>query len=40
MKDYYRLQKFNVMEIANEKNSEGKFRKGEGRVLDKEVGDV
>lgn len=30
--DYYELQKFNVMEIANEKNGEGKFREGEGRV--------
>jgi len=30
VKDYYARQKFNVMEIANMKNSEEKF--GEGRV--------
>jgi tRNA acetyltransferase TAN1 len=36
VKDYYRLQKFNVMELANEKKSEGNFREGEGRVHDKE----
>jgi hypothetical protein len=30
VKDYYSHQKFNVMEIANMKNSEAKF--GEGRV--------
>ena len=30
------MQKFNVMEIANKKNEEGKFRKGEGRVVEKE----
>jgi len=36
VRDYYHLQKFNVMEIANEKSSEGEFREGEGRVPDKE----
>lgn len=36
VQDYYRLQKFNVMEIANERSSEGQFREGEGRVRDKD----
>ncbi|KAI0045867.1 hypothetical protein FA95DRAFT_1607386 [Auriscalpium vulgare] len=31
VKDYYELQKFNVMELANLKNGEGKFAEG-GRV--------
>jgi hypothetical protein len=30
VRDYYARQKFNVMEIANMKNSDAKF--GEGRV--------
>lgn len=36
VKDYYYLQKFNVMEIANETSSAGRFREGEGRVHDKD----
>ncbi|TCD70194.1 hypothetical protein EIP91_004373 [Steccherinum ochraceum] len=32
VKDYYKLQKFNVMEIANAKNEETKFESGEGRL--------
>lgn len=32
MKDYYTMQKFNVMEIANTKNAEKAFKEGEGRV--------
>jgi hypothetical protein len=36
VEDYYRMQKFNVMEIANAKNSDGKFREfGKGRVIEK-----
>ncbi|KDQ57361.1 hypothetical protein JAAARDRAFT_35992 [Jaapia argillacea MUCL 33604] len=34
VEDYYQLQKFNVMEIANTKNEEVKFREGDGRVGD------
>jgi len=34
--DYYQLQKFNVMELANAKGSRWKFQAGEGRVRDKE----
>ncbi|KAH7911683.1 hypothetical protein BJ138DRAFT_1172406 [Hygrophoropsis aurantiaca] len=30
--DYYRLQKFNVMELANTKNGKEKFAEGTGRV--------
>ncbi|EPQ52634.1 hypothetical protein GLOTRDRAFT_79752 [Gloeophyllum trabeum ATCC 11539] len=32
VKDYYRLQKFNVMEIANTKQEGADFTEGEGRV--------
>lgn len=35
VKDYYELQKFNVMEIANSKNEELKFKDGEGRMAEK-----
>ena len=35
MKDYYKMQKFNVMEIANNKNGELKFKEGEGRLAEK-----
>ncbi|TFY69964.1 hypothetical protein EVG20_g2919 [Dentipellis fragilis] len=39
VKDYYAHQKFNVMEIANAKNQEGKFAEGEGRVVEKPKAD-
>ncbi|KAH7926091.1 hypothetical protein BV22DRAFT_1128473 [Leucogyrophana mollusca] len=32
VKDYYRLQKFNVMELANKKNGKENFSDGAGRV--------
>lgn len=38
VKDYYKLQKFNVMEIANAKNL--KDENAAGRVSDKEKGDA
>jgi hypothetical protein len=34
--DYYHVQKFDVVEIANERSIEGQFREGESRVRDKE----
>jgi tRNA acetyltransferase TAN1 len=33
--DYYRFQKFNVMELANEYNEPERFEKGAGRIQDK-----
>jgi len=33
VQDYYRLLKFNVMEIANAKNEDVEFKDGEGRVV-------
>jgi len=36
VKDYYHLQKFNVMEIASEKSGEKRFQEGVGRVHDKD----
>jgi tRNA acetyltransferase TAN1 len=38
VKDYYRFQKFNVMEIANAGNVEGSFRAIEARVREKQLG--
>lgn len=38
VRDYYKLQKFNVFELANVKNGEESFAAGDGRVRDK-VGD-
>ncbi|THH27864.1 hypothetical protein EUX98_g6323 [Antrodiella citrinella] len=35
VKDYYKMQKFNVMEIANTKNEEIGFKEGEGRLAEK-----
>ncbi|KAI6155196.1 hypothetical protein BKA82DRAFT_4075623 [Pisolithus tinctorius] len=37
LKDYYRLQKFNVMTLANEKNETENFKHGTGRVKGKEA---
>ena len=39
MKDYYTMQKFNVMEIANTKNAEKAFKEREGRV-EKEIDSI
>ncbi|KIJ66949.1 hypothetical protein HYDPIDRAFT_85887 [Hydnomerulius pinastri MD-312] len=36
LRDYYRLQKFNVMMLSNEKNEVKTFRSGVGRVQNKE----
>lgn len=36
LKDYYRLQKFNVMTLANEKNEVESFQDGTGRVKTRE----
>ena len=38
VRDYYKLQKFNVMEIA--KTEEPGFRKGEGRIEEKDKTEV
>ncbi|OJA19977.1 hypothetical protein AZE42_04215 [Rhizopogon vesiculosus] len=35
VEDYYRFQKFNVMELANAHNEPERFEKGAGRVQDK-----
>ena len=35
VKDYYRMQKFNVMEIANSKKEQTDFTGSEGRVAEK-----
>ncbi|KAG2124121.1 hypothetical protein BD769DRAFT_1359073, partial [Suillus cothurnatus] len=35
VEDYYRFQKFNVMELANARNEPERFEKGAGRVQDK-----
>ncbi|KAG2124221.1 hypothetical protein DEU56DRAFT_744708 [Suillus clintonianus] len=41
VEDYYRFQKFNVMELANARNEPERFEKGAGRVQDKKRdGDV
>lgn len=36
VEDYYRFKKFNILEVANERNGEKKFKESEGRVHDKE----
>lgn len=36
VKDYYRLQKFNVMEIADGKNEDENSKMGEGRFTRRE----
>lgn len=36
VEDYYRFKKFNILEIANERNGEKRFKESEGRVHDKE----
>ncbi|KAG1744043.1 uncharacterized protein EDB91DRAFT_1236597 [Suillus paluster] len=40
VEDYYRFQKFNVMELANAHNEPERFEKGAGRVQDKKQEDV
>ncbi|OAX42175.1 hypothetical protein K503DRAFT_847953 [Rhizopogon vinicolor AM-OR11-026] len=40
VEDYYRFQKFNVMELANAHNEPERFEKGAGRVQDKMQKDV
>ncbi|KAJ8591740.1 hypothetical protein M405DRAFT_734526 [Rhizopogon salebrosus TDB-379] len=40
VKDYYRFQKFNIMELANAHNEPERFEKGAGRVQDKKQEDV
>jgi len=37
VKDYYRLKKFNILEIANERNGERGFKECEGRVCGKDA---
>lgn len=39
VEDYYRYQKFNVMELANAHNEPERFEKGAGRVRDKKQED-
>lgn len=39
VEDYYRFQKFNVMELANAHNEPERFEKGAGRVQDKKQED-
>jgi tRNA acetyltransferase TAN1 len=39
VEDYYRFQKFNVMELANAHNEPERFEKGAGRVQDKKQDD-
>ncbi|KAG2139171.1 uncharacterized protein EDB93DRAFT_1241985 [Suillus bovinus] len=39
VEDYYRFQKFNVMELANARNEPERFEKGAGRVQDKKQDD-
>jgi tRNA acetyltransferase TAN1 len=36
VEDYYRFQKFNVMELANARNEPERFELGAGRVQDKD----
>ncbi|KAG6331615.1 hypothetical protein ID866_7479 [Astraeus odoratus] len=36
LRDYYRLQKFNVMTLANERNEPESFKDGTGRIKGKE----
>ncbi|KIJ13425.1 hypothetical protein PAXINDRAFT_136074 [Paxillus involutus ATCC 200175] len=40
LRDYYKLQKFNVMTLANEKNMVDNFKRDAGRVQGKEADDV
>ncbi|KAF9243429.1 hypothetical protein BU15DRAFT_86400 [Melanogaster broomeanus] len=40
LRDYYKLQKFNVMTLANEKNVVDDFERGAGRVQGKEADDT
>lgn len=40
LKDYYKLHKFNVMTLANEKNAVEDFKRESGRVQGKELGEV
>ncbi|KAG2029345.1 hypothetical protein BDR03DRAFT_881027, partial [Suillus americanus] len=39
VEDYYRFQKFNVMELANAHNEPERFQQGAGRVQDKKQED-
>ena len=40
LRDYYKLHKFNVMTLANEKNAVEDFKRESGRVQGKELGEV
>lgn len=40
VEDYYRFQKFNVMELANAHNEPERFERGVGRVQDKKQEDI